>query len=169
MKKSQEEFSHYLGVGIASVKRWELGKVQDPAYDELIRLKTNYAYAQKNQFGVLLNQGGPCDEYTGWRHFSVARFEQASLYFVSAIQDTVKKYKKKLHMPLVNNKLLWFADCFNVKEEGQSITGLRYARIDRGPVPDDYKILYRLLQDDKVIQYVDSETLKAVSEFNPSV
>ena len=45
---SQRRFAAYLGVGEASVKRWELGKVQDKAMDELVRLKTQAAYAAKN-------------------------------------------------------------------------------------------------------------------------
>lgn len=36
---TQESFANYLGVGVASVKRWEKGLVQDKAMDELIRSK----------------------------------------------------------------------------------------------------------------------------------
>ena len=45
---SQIEFAHYLGVGEASVKRWESGQVQDKAMDELIRLKTDPDVALRN-------------------------------------------------------------------------------------------------------------------------
>lgn len=37
--QTQESFANYLGVGVASVKRWEKGLVQDKAMDELIRAK----------------------------------------------------------------------------------------------------------------------------------
>lgn len=37
--QTQETFADYLGVGVASVKRWEKGLVQDKAMDELIRSK----------------------------------------------------------------------------------------------------------------------------------
>jgi hypothetical protein len=37
---SQQEFANFLGVGVASVKRWELGKIQDKLHDDLIRQKT---------------------------------------------------------------------------------------------------------------------------------
>ena len=37
--KSQAKFAAFLGVGIASVKRWEGGTVQEPVYDDLIRRK----------------------------------------------------------------------------------------------------------------------------------
>jgi putative zinc finger/helix-turn-helix YgiT family protein len=45
---SQEVFAEYLGTGVASVKRWETGKIQDRAMDELIRLKTDARAARKN-------------------------------------------------------------------------------------------------------------------------
>jgi putative zinc finger/helix-turn-helix YgiT family protein len=43
---SQSEFSDYLGVGIASLKRWESGDVQTKSVDELIRFKTDADYAE---------------------------------------------------------------------------------------------------------------------------
>jgi len=45
---SQLRFSEYLGVGIASLKRWEMGKVQDTSSDELIRLRTDEKAASDN-------------------------------------------------------------------------------------------------------------------------
>ena len=38
---SQIVFAEYLGVGSASVKRWELGELQTKVVDELIRVKTD--------------------------------------------------------------------------------------------------------------------------------
>jgi putative zinc finger/helix-turn-helix YgiT family protein len=45
---SQEEFADYLGVGGASIKRWESGKIQEKAMDELLRLKTDPEAARRN-------------------------------------------------------------------------------------------------------------------------
>ena len=45
---SQQEFAAYLGVGVASVKRWESGQIQDQAMDQLIRLKTDLKAARNN-------------------------------------------------------------------------------------------------------------------------
>ena len=45
---SQREFARYIGVGEASVKRWELGALQDKSSDEAIRLKTDPEYARRN-------------------------------------------------------------------------------------------------------------------------
>jgi len=38
---TQEEFAKYLGVGVASVKRWELGKIQDVRSNQLIVDRTD--------------------------------------------------------------------------------------------------------------------------------
>lgn len=48
LKMSQQDFADYLGVGQASVKRWESGQIQERAMDELIRLKTDPEAARNN-------------------------------------------------------------------------------------------------------------------------
>ncbi len=165
MKKSQREFADYLGVGEASVKRWELGKVQERAMDELIRLKTQAEYSARNHFQVL-SQSGEADQYSGWRPLDLKRVTHLVAYFLGEI---AKLKKKPEHQPLVLNKLLWYADCRHVRLYGESLTGLRYARIDHGPVPDDYVQLYRYLDAQKVLRYADAETLIARMPFDPTV
>lgn len=48
LRMNQKEFAEYLGVGIASVKRWEAGLIQDAAMNELVRLKTDLQVARRN-------------------------------------------------------------------------------------------------------------------------
>jgi putative zinc finger/helix-turn-helix YgiT family protein len=49
LKMSQEQFAKHLGgVGVASVKRWELGQVQDAAMNTLIVLRTDPLAAKLN-------------------------------------------------------------------------------------------------------------------------
>lgn len=45
---SQREFAEYLGVGAASVKRWEKGVLPDKSSSDLIRLKTDPEAARQN-------------------------------------------------------------------------------------------------------------------------
>jgi len=45
---SQQSFAKFLKVGVASIKRWEAGLIQDEAMDELIRLKTDLETARAN-------------------------------------------------------------------------------------------------------------------------
>lgn len=48
LKMTCKRFSEYLGTGVASVKRWEAGQIQEKAMDELIRLKTDPGAARIN-------------------------------------------------------------------------------------------------------------------------
>lgn len=59
LRMSQREFAEYIGVGIASVKRWESGMVQDRAMDELLRLKTQPEYAADNSDRLIARLGRP--------------------------------------------------------------------------------------------------------------
>jgi putative zinc finger/helix-turn-helix YgiT family protein len=52
LRMTQREFAKYLSVGEASIKRWELGAVQDEAHDRYIRLKTDPAEADQNAHEV---------------------------------------------------------------------------------------------------------------------
>ena len=45
---SQLTFAKFLKVGVASLKRWEAGLVQDEAMDELIRVRSDLAAARAN-------------------------------------------------------------------------------------------------------------------------
>lgn len=45
---SQQAFANYLKAGVASVKRWESGLVQDEAMDQLMRLKGDLKAAREN-------------------------------------------------------------------------------------------------------------------------
>lgn len=53
LKMSQSQFARHLGVGVASVKRWELGQIQDEAMNTLIVLKTDSEAAERNYQEVL--------------------------------------------------------------------------------------------------------------------
>lgn len=39
---SQQAFANFIGVGVASIKRWEGTFVQEPVYDKLIRSKCDF-------------------------------------------------------------------------------------------------------------------------------
>lgn len=54
---SQQQFASYLGVGSSSVKRWELGYIQDKAMNDLILLKTDAQSAEANVAEVLRRLG----------------------------------------------------------------------------------------------------------------
>lgn len=47
LRMSQEAFAEWIGVGVASIKRWEGAQVQERALDGLIRLKTDPTVASQ--------------------------------------------------------------------------------------------------------------------------
>jgi putative zinc finger/helix-turn-helix YgiT family protein len=60
LNMSQAAFANYLGgVGSASVKRWEMGKVQDKAMDKLIRVMTGAEEASDNYRKIIALQSKP--------------------------------------------------------------------------------------------------------------
>jgi putative zinc finger/helix-turn-helix YgiT family protein len=54
---SQRQFATYLGVGVASIKRWELGQIQDEAMNNLMVLKTDLAAAKRNLVEIAARRG----------------------------------------------------------------------------------------------------------------
>jgi putative zinc finger/helix-turn-helix YgiT family protein len=67
---SQQQFANYLGVGVASVKRWELGQVQDEAMNTLMVLKTDPKSALDNAIQVAARAGEPCWFPLEWPSFT---------------------------------------------------------------------------------------------------
>lgn len=61
LRMSQAEFASYIGVSPISVKRWELGKVQDEAMDRLIRMRTDLDTARENYRRVAALTSVPVD------------------------------------------------------------------------------------------------------------
>jgi putative zinc finger/helix-turn-helix YgiT family protein len=52
LRMSQDQFASHLGVGVASIKRWELGQIQDQAMDRLVRLMADPQAAKDNYRSV---------------------------------------------------------------------------------------------------------------------
>ena len=79
-RESQQAFSDRVDVGVASIKRWELGKIQDKRSDEQIRQKTKPQVTSINQYefnstGATLNCGTcriTTSQETGGMFFHVA-------------------------------------------------------------------------------------------------
>jgi hypothetical protein len=81
------------------------------------------------------------DEYSGYRPLELEKLFNAILYFCKG-----GVLKTKL------NKLLFYADFKHYKEYAVSITGVRYARLPFGPVPDRYEHYFAaLIHEEKAI------------------
>jgi len=139
MDMSQREFAQYLGVGDASIKRWETYFAQEAAMDEHIRLKCDKEFAQKNAFDVSVATQ-TVDQFSGNREFSWERFSNVVLALIESCKS-----------PLYINKALFYLDFLHFKKNGIGITGSSYAKLEYGPCPDDYKILFKRMVEEGLI------------------
>jgi putative zinc finger/helix-turn-helix YgiT family protein len=157
LRMSQRQFATYLGIGEASIKRWETYYVQEVAMDEHIRLKCDKEFAEKNVLDVSLAtqvQG----ELTGNRSFSWERFSNATLALVSTCKS-----------PLFINKALFYLDFKHFEKHGVSITGSTYAKLDYGPCPDNYRMLFKKMFEDGLIKESKGHDLVALRKPDMSV
>lgn len=166
---TQKELSSLLGWGAVTLSRYENGALQDAAHDrqlqaamtveglkKLIHLNPNFLDSDKRErllavldskrglrSGMLaciedrLSEMPPCT-MNGFRRFSIGRF----CAVVESFLQNCSVYKTKL------NKLLFYADFQHFKEFGVSITGCCYARLPHGPVPDDFRTLLAVMEEE---------------------
>ncbi len=159
---TQKELSNLLGLGEITLSRYENGSLQDEAHDKLLQLVMNpinliklvkqkpgtFSKEKINKLITLLEReivlpdifvqmyySGNPDIYSGNKMFNFEKITQIIRYF------TYKKgvYKSKLM------KLLFYGDFMFYKEYKTSITGLRYAHLPFGPVPDNYELLLGII------------------------
>lgn len=172
---TQSELCKILGWGGATLSRYENGALQDKAHEKtlslikephnLLKLIENNPNALTEKKGLHLiselkeaekdtlslerifeeNFGNyEPDKLSGYKKQDLEKFYNMILYFArGGIVKTVL------------NKLLFYSDFKHFKEYITSITGTRYARIQFGPVPDDYDFYYATLQRNKFIEVVE--------------
>jgi len=97
----------------------------------------------KNIKDFLFISGTKANEYSGYR---IPNFEKIANVVIYFLKDRYT-YITRL------NKYLFYADFLNYSNTGYSITGLNYAAIDMGPVPDSYSLLYSILDSENYIKY----------------
>ena len=126
---TQKALAEQMSVGIASIKRWEGGLIQNKSMDQVLRMAL-----QGQVVGNI---------YTGNREFSIVRIKLV-------LKQTEFTLHKKL---LVQNdrllyaaKYLWYADMVAFRELGQSMTGGTYASLPQGPQLNNYRDLIRPIE-----------------------
>lgn len=130
--KSQDQFANFLGVGIASVKRWESYTVQDPSNNELIKLKCDPEYAEAHLVSNLLTLEP--QHLNGNRRFSPEIFAQV-----------LSRVLPLTGSPLFFFKSIFYIDFLHWKRCGTSITGATYRALEYGPVPAHYESILAYL------------------------
>jgi transcriptional regulator with XRE-family HTH domain len=169
---TQKEFSDLLGIGIATLNRYENGALQNEAHDRSIRLameprnllnllSSNQGTVSDSKKQKIINQlseetalsfleitkdifgNYKADLFSGFKMLELEKFFEAIKFF--CYQDRV--FKTKLM------KLLFYADFGHFKKYAVSITGSRYAHLPYGPVPDQFeRWLVSLILDDEGVQ-----------------
>lgn len=166
---SAARISEILGMGANSWRNYETGEVPSKTNANLIQMISNpeafeeyieqyseldeierakvlkhvqvlktdicYCFDQLSRF-----QCQP-DIETGFKAFDRNKTKQIILYFA----DFMQPYKTKM------NKLLFYVDFDHFRGFAQSITGLKYAAIQHGPVPNHYEYLFEALEEEGII------------------
>lgn len=170
---TQYELSKLIGIGIATLNRYENGALQSAAHDRILRLYMEHRNLRrlieedsdvlddekrKNILQILTQESKShylsnlIEEilehrkqsvFNGYKKFDLDKFRNTIKYF----SYPEKVFKTKL------TKLLFYADFVHYRQYSISITGSCYAHLPYGPVPDNYETLLGLILDkDKSIR-----------------
>jgi putative zinc finger/helix-turn-helix YgiT family protein len=166
---SQRAFAKLLDWGDKTIRRYEAGAVQSKAHNSLLLflqdpqnmnkfLKQNEITLDEKQLKklrervALLNNDNSDDfDYgyisnlfpstlsleNGYKEFDFDKFASCVLYFIDKLPEL---------LIVKLNKLLNYTDMLFFKQNGVSLTGTRYVHLPYGPVPDQYSILYGMLE-----------------------
>jgi hypothetical protein len=118
-----------------------LGAVSDKKREELVdRLKSEYGCSSMMAHLEDITSY-EADYFSGFMKFDVAKFIASVLLFCENARFTT-----------ILNKLLFYADFLHFKKFTTSITGLKYAHMDRGPAPDKYYSLFALIAEKGLVE-----------------
>jgi len=170
---NQGDLANILGWGGATLSRYENGALQDNAHARVLNLikephnlltlvednpevlydgkreqlldrlrKTEKdAFSLERIIEINFGENEP-NEFSGFKSLDLNKFYNMVLYFCS-VKGVLKT---------VLNKLLFYADFKHFKEYTVSISGMNYARINFGPVPNNYDFFYASLLKNKLLE-----------------
>jgi putative zinc finger/helix-turn-helix YgiT family protein len=175
---TQNDLASILGFGLATISRYESGKLQDESQDRLIRLAMDSSCLKK----LVENSEGKLSNVK--KRAILNRIEENSTpkieslkeiivnYFESQKQNEFCGFKRFDENRFVNsilyfckegvvktklNKLMFYADFLHCKEYSISITGTQYAHIPFGPAPNNFDIFYPVLIKQGLIEVHEIE------------
>ncbi len=162
---TQDQVAKLLGIGVATLSRYESGKLQDEAHDTMLRLAmepTNLqrlvadsagVFSEEQKKGMLEYIKREASEELSLEHWITVNVSNYDSDKYSGFKkfDLNKFYNAVLYLckggvlKTKLNKLLFYTDFKHFKEYTVSITGARYAHIPFGPAPDNYDLYYPVL------------------------
>jgi len=165
---TQKEWSEILGIGIATLNRYENGALQSEGHDQMMRL----SMAPANLLQILENKPDILSKKNRERIYqqlctkspnSGDLLEEAIEHFGNYpptilsgfIRLNIDKLFQMIKFFCYNDrvvktklmKLLFYGDFKHFKENGVSITGAHYAHATHGPVPDQFETWIVALSD----------------------
>lgn len=128
LRLTQVEFAEKIGVGIASIKRWETGAIQTKSMDNAIRT-------------VEIRM---MPDYSGEKCFSLAKVKIVILKFEELLGHRLLGEKSDHGYA---GKYLWYTDFLHFKRTGTGITGATYAALPNGPQLNNYPDLEMVIKN----------------------
>ncbi|TRZ51972.1 MAG: DUF4065 domain-containing protein [Dehalococcoidia bacterium] len=174
-KLTQSELAKLLGLGMATISRYENGALQDPSHEKLLRLAMNppnllrlveksegvFTEAKKRRLVEAL-QEVEADAHSidssiivSFGNYEPNEYSGYRKLDLAKLYNAILFFCKEGVLKTKLNKLLFYADFKHYKEYVLSITGARYACIPFGPAPDNYEIYYGALSLQKAIEFIE--------------
>jgi len=196
----QRTLGKILGWGEITIHRYETGAIPDSSHNKMLRLlydpkvmkdllieaqnsipKTTFEktleriklledeQADKKLFNIIQTKQmySSIDIESGFKQFDLEKIANVVLYFCHNVSQL---WVTKL------NKLLFYSDFNFFKDFTISLTGLKYVKLDYGPVPDNYENLLWTLENSSFITInlasigsYSGKLIKALSDYEPDV
>ena len=166
---SQVELAAVLGWGVATVSRYENGKLQSDAHDkamrmamgsvdtliELVRSARDLAPQVRTRLLAELEKraGAAALEKA---FVSTARTAPAESLRLDKLEQVVLLLSEGEGVFVTKlNKLLFYSDFKHYQQRGRSLSGLAYERLPYGPVPSAFRLLFSLLEQRGLIEQTE--------------
>ena len=163
---TQGELAKLLGLGGATISRYENGMLQDETHDTLIKLamncenlrklviKSEGVFSEQKKEIILKAIDDDTEQMTEClREFITVNLENIKIdefrgfrsFDMAKFTNAVLYFCKEGVVKTKLNKLLFYADFLNFKDYVISITGAQYARVPFGPAPNNFDLYYSVL------------------------
>lgn len=182
---TQKELSNLIGWGGATLSRYENGALQDEAHDRVLQLIKK----PENMHRLILENGSFLLEEKRQRLLEkLTSAVEETCSFPNIFEDRFGKYEpsiesgyNKLNLNKLFNiikfftkdgvfksklcKLIFYADFKHFKDYAVSITGVKYAHANHGPVPDNFEHYFAtLIHDEKAVRVEEIEFKEYLGE-----